>query len=320
MGKRWVTRKNTSSALTLVALMSISLFIWWRRDEFASFALISPLSFALCLVSTTIFLAANGLVLRVLVNRVGGQIRTLDALSLSIVSTAANIFVPAQGGTVGRAIYLKQRHGFNYSTFLITLIACQMLMLIVSCMFGTVALAWMSFTDQRLGLSKLLIFSISFLTIAILACLLPMPRIRGNRVLDKIDEIFRGWCWLREQPVFVLQLALLTSIQVMADVLSFWMACTAVGIQLGFVEAMAVVGLANLASILNITPGSIGIYEAAVAFVGSTLAVAPAQSVMAALATRAALFAVLVVLTPLALLIIRREAPLRTCDTDRGRA
>jgi uncharacterized membrane protein YbhN (UPF0104 family) len=91
-------------------------------------------------------------------------------------------------------------------------------------------------------------------------------------------------------------------------------------VKLGFVEAMAIEALGTLASLVSITPGSIGIFGAAVAFVGSTLAVAPAQSVMAALATRAALFAVLVVLTPLALYVTRRDAHVRSRDADRSRA
>jgi uncharacterized membrane protein YbhN (UPF0104 family) len=307
METRRMDRKRLSRVLTLIALSAIGLFIWWHQDDLTSVAVISPFYFVLCTLCTAGYLTVNGFVSYAMLKQLGSRIQMLECLSLSVVSTGANVLTPIQGGTVVRAVYLKRRHNFKYSDFLATLVACQVLIVIISCLFAAAALAWMSFIEHRPGLGALLAALTLCLVISVVACFLPRISLKGNWLLDKVAEVTDGWYWLRAQPLFLVKLSALVGMHVGLQLLSFWTACAAIGMQLGFVEAMAIGAIGNLASILSITPGSLGIYEAVVAFVGATLAVVPAQSVMAALVLRVVLLVLLLVLTPLAISFLSKQ-------------
>jgi uncharacterized membrane protein YbhN (UPF0104 family) len=301
-------RKRLSRVLSLIALSAIGFFIWWHQDELTSAALISPFYFGLCMLVTAGYLTANGFVSYTMQKQLGCQIQMLECLSLSVVSTGANVLTPMQGGAVVRAVYLKRRYNFDYSAFFATLIASQVLIVIVSSLFSTVSLAWILFIEHRPGLGALLTASTLCLVISVVACFWPRISVKGNRALSKVAEVTDSLYWLRARPLFLAKLAVLVGIQVGGQSLSFWTACAALGMQLGFVEATAIGALGTLASILSITPGSLGIYEAVVAFVGATLAVVPVQSIMAASVLRAVLIALLLVLTPLAISFLGKQA------------
>jgi uncharacterized membrane protein YbhN (UPF0104 family) len=291
-----------------MAFSAIGVFVWRHREELTSAAAISPFYLALCALSTTSYLLADGLLTYVIVRRLGGGIRLLECLSLSVTSTGTNILMPVQLGTVGRAVYLKQRHNFDYSAFLATVVATQVLVVVVSSMYATAALAWMLFVEHRPGLGTLLAISVFCFVISVLACFLPRLSVKGHWVLNRITEVAAQFYCLRAQPLFVACLGALAGLKVGSVILVFWTACAGIGVGLSFVEAAAVEAFGTLASIVNITPGSIGIYEAVVAFVGAAVAsTGPAQIVMSALVLRGVLLVVLLILTPLGIYFLRKQ-------------
>jgi uncharacterized membrane protein YbhN (UPF0104 family) len=303
-----MNRKDASRVLTLMALTAIGVFIWRHREELTSAAAISPFYLVLCALSTAGYLTADGLLTYVIVRRLGGGIRLFECLSLSVTSTGTNILMPVQLGTVGRALYLKQHHNFDYSAFLATIVATQVLVVIVSSMYAAAALAWMLFVEHRPGLGTLLAMSVFCLVISVLACFLPRLSIKGHWILNRITEVADQFYCLRAQPAFLAYLGALAALKVGGVILAFWTACAGIGVGLSFVEAAAVESLGTLATIINVTPGSIGIYEAVVAFVGARAAsIIPAQIVMAALVLRGVLLVMLLILTPLGIYFLRKQ-------------
>jgi uncharacterized membrane protein YbhN (UPF0104 family) len=307
-----MNRKRLSRVLAIGMLTAIGFYLWWYRGELASLVLASPFHLVLCAFSTAGYVAATGLQSYAMVNRLGTRFGMWECLSLSVVSTGVNTLVPGQGGMVGRAVYLKQLHNFDYSRFLATVIACQVLMVIVSSVFAAAAVVWMAFIAHRPGLGAMLGAATFCLVISVLACFLPRISAKGNWFFDGVATVSDSWCRLREQPTFLATLTALAGLQVVGQLLSLWTACTAIGIELGFVEATAIGTFGTLASIFSITPGALGIHEAVVAFVGSVVAIVPAaQIVIASLVTRAVLLGVLLILTPLAISILQRQTSAR---------
>jgi uncharacterized membrane protein YbhN (UPF0104 family) len=116
--------------------------------------------------------------------------------------------------------------------------------------------------------------------------------------MDRLAAVTDGWHRLRAEPPFLAGLAGLSALQLASQLAAYWSACTAIDVHLTFADALLVGSFGALAALLSLTPGSLGIYEAAVAFVGVHVAVGPFQSVMASLLVRAVLLAVLLVLVP----------------------
>ena len=289
--------KRLSRALAIGMLAAIGSYLWWYRGELASLRL-APFSLLLCAFCTAGGLAASGLLSYAIVNKLGARIGIWESMSLSVVSTGANALAPGQSGTVGRAVYLKRLHNFEYSRFLATVVASQVLMVIVCSVLAAAAVAWMAFVGRRPGLNAMLGAAALCLVISTLACFLPGISAKGNWLFDRVSIVSASWLKLRAQPMFFATLTALVSLQVASQLLSLWTACAAIGIDLGFVEVTTIGAFGTLASLLSITPGALGIHEAVVASVGAVVAIAPAELVIAALITRAVLLVLLLVLTP----------------------
>jgi uncharacterized membrane protein YbhN (UPF0104 family) len=299
--------KRLSQALALAALAAIGCYLWWRRAELASVELASPFHLVLCALSTVGYLTANGLLSYTMINKLGTRIGILECLSLSVVTAGLNALAPVQGGMVGRAVYLKRFHNFEYSRFLATLIGCQVLMMIVCSVLAAAALMWMWFMEHRFELGVLGATTLCLL-VSMLLCFMPRISAKGNWLFDGVAAVSISWYRLRAQPQFLATLTAFVGLQVGSQLLSFWTACAAIGIGLGLVEATIVGTLGTLASILSITPGALGIYEAAVAFVAAAMAEIPAaQIIVAALVSRAVLLVLLLILTPPAISFLQRK-------------
>lgn len=307
-----MNRKRVSRVVAIGMLTAIGSYLWWYRRELASLVLVSPLQLVLCAFSTAGYVAANGLQSYVMVNKLGTRFGLWECLSLSVVSTGVNALVPVQGGMVGRAVYLKRLHNFDYSRFLATVIACQVLMVIVCSVFAAAAVVWMAFIAHRPGLGPMLSAAAFCLVISVPACFLPRISAKGNWFLDNVATVSDSWCRLRAQPMFLATLTALVGLQVAGQLLSLWTACAAIGIELGFVEATAIGTFGTLASLLSVTPGALGIYEAVVAFVGALVATVPAaQIVVASLVTRAVLLVLLLLLTPPAISFLHMQTSVK---------
>jgi uncharacterized membrane protein YbhN (UPF0104 family) len=282
--------------------------MWWHRDELTVAVVVSPLHLLLCVLCTAGYLAANGLLSHAMVTKLGGRIPLWESLNLSLVATAGNALSPMQGGMVVRAIYLKRLHNFQYARFLSTLVGCQVLTMMVGAGLATWALGWMVFVEHRQGVSAILGGVALCLGLAVLASLLPPLPTRAGWLWGRLAAVSDGWYRLRAEPRFLATLTALVGLQVSGQVLSFWTSFGAMGIRVELLDASAAAALAGLASALSITPGALGIYEAVVASVGAAVAITPVHSVMAALVSRAVQLVLLLILTPLAILALRRRS------------
>jgi uncharacterized membrane protein YbhN (UPF0104 family) len=306
-----MSRKQLSAVLTLGTFVALGAYIWWHWLDFAPVVVVSPLYLMLCALSTVGAFASSGMLLYAMVNKLGTRIGIWECLNLSVAVTGLNVLLPLQGGMVVRAVYLKRHHDFAYSRFLAMLIACQVLLGVVCSSLAAATLGWLMLRDDRRSLGLMVGCVTVCLGVSLLACFFPPIRAGGNWFWDRVAVVSDSWCKLRAEPRLLVTLAALVGLQVGGGVLSFWTGFGALGVRVGLLEATAAATLATLLSILSLTPGGIGIYEAAAAFVGAALAIAPINSVMASVVSRVVQLALLLILTPLAVFFLHRSTSAR---------
>ena len=302
-----ISRDQLSGVLALAAIIALGAYIWSHWGELESVVVVSPFYLVLCAFSTVGALASNGILFYAMVNKLGSRIGIWECLNLSVVATAFNVLTPMRGGSVVRAVYLKRHHDFAYSRFLATLIGCQVLMGIVCSGFAAMALTWMMLVDDRVGLGLILgVVTVCFGG-SLLTCFLPRIRASESWFWGRVAAVSDSCYALRAEPRLLAKLTALVALQVGGQVLSFWTAFGAMEVRVELLEATAAGTLATLVSILSITPGALGIYEAMAAFVGAGLAIAPINSVMATVVSRGVQLALLLILTPLAISFLQRQ-------------
>jgi uncharacterized membrane protein YbhN (UPF0104 family) len=290
-------RKILPLLLTLGAVVGLGGYLWLRRDELYRLSLQSPGYLVLCALSLFVSFLVSGGLGNVMVHKLGKPISFRESLSLSVISTALNLFLPMQGGMAVRAVYLKRWHRFDYTNFAAMLFGCQVLMLLVCSLVAAAAVSWVALRESPEGLALVALGVFLCLCASVLAACCPRLSPRGHWFLDKLAAVTEGWHRLRSEPPFLAKLTGLSALQLASQVVSFWTACEALGVQLSFADALLVGTFGALTALLTITPGNLGIYEAAVAFVGA-YTVNPFDSIMASLLARGVLLVVLLVLTP----------------------
>ena len=293
MGKKYLPL-----VLTLAAVAGLGAYLWLRRDEFSHISLQEPTYLGLCALSILVSFAVSAVLGNAAVHKLGKPITLRESLSLSVLSTALNLFLPMQSGMAVRAVYMKRWHGFNYTNFAAILFGCQVLMILVCSLAAAAAVGWAALRVAPQGLGPVAAGVLLCLGASALAVCLPRISPRGNWFVDRLAAVTDGWHRLRAQPAFLAGLTGLSALQLASQVAAYWSACEALGVHLTFADALLVGTFGALVALLSLTPGSLGIYEAAVAFVGSNVAVSPFHSVMASLLVRGVLLVLLLVLVP----------------------
>jgi uncharacterized membrane protein YbhN (UPF0104 family) len=288
-------------ALLLAGLLAaLALYLALHRDEVAAITLVSPAALALCALAVLGCNIVVGPLFYVMLQHLKCGVGMLECIALSVLTTAVNTVAPLQAGAGVRALYLKQRHGFAYADFMATLYGYQVLRIVLCAVAAALAVLWMVAGEERAGLMPTLIGTLVCLALAMAACCLPRVAPTGRWLVDRLAAFTRGWHALRSEPRLLARLTGLVAVQLAGEVLVFWAACRAIGVPLSVADAIAIGTLGALAAVAGLTPGGLALFEATAALVGSAAGLNPVHTVMAALAARLVLAAVLALLTPLA--------------------
>jgi len=301
-----MVRQLISGLLTVSMLAGLGLYIWLHRGEAAAIMLVSPLALVVCACALIGCMVAVGPLFYLMINGLNRCVSLRECIWLSILTTAVNTLVPFQGGAGVRAVYLKRRYGFDYSSFLATLYGYQVLRVLVCALCGAVAVLWLVLGEGRTGLAPILTGTLLCLAVSLVACALPRLPATGRWLMDRLAAFTQGWHTLRAQPKVLALMVGLVALQLAAEVLTFWTACAALGLRLAIPEVVAVGTLSILVTVLGLTPSGLGLFEAMAAFVSSAMSINPVHSVMAALVARFVLLALLLILTPVAVYSLSR--------------
>lgn len=290
-------RSALSTALGCAAAAALAGYLFFHRNELASLRCAAYWPLALAVFGSALILLADGALNFVMLRRLAVPVGWRECVSLSCVATAWNLLTPARGGAAFRAVYLKKVHSLGYRLFLSTLLGFYVLTTLILCSAALGALVWLRTIEHRGNTTTLEWTAAVCLLGCVLAAWLPATGWENYWLLRRIGAITQGWQVLRSEPRTVLSLLCVASLQMAAGLLALWACYRALGIRLGAIEVTAVGTLGAMSTLLSITPGSLGVYEAVVAFVANTLGVEPVHSVAAATISRLVL---VVLLLPLA--------------------
>jgi uncharacterized membrane protein YbhN (UPF0104 family) len=220
------------------------------------------------------------------------KLRPREWVGLSFTVNFYNLFLPAQGGTALRSVYLNRRHGLAYSDFIL---GTAFLFCVSLTMMGGVGT---TFNGLHYATSGRLfpVFLFPFIGAGLAGGIgLTLPAV--------LDPLARraGWPadWLRRwrgffrAPVLGRVIAAylaFCALYIARIALSF----AALGIAVHPLECALASVVILAATAINVTPGNLGYREAAFALIMSQFGYPPAQMILATLVDRSIQLAVLV--------------------------
>jgi uncharacterized protein (TIRG00374 family) len=237
----------------------------------------------------------NGLFTREIVKVFGKYISGGESFYLSIISTVGNFLMPFRGGAGIRAVYLKKKHGLDYSYFASTMSGNYLIVFLILSLLGLYALAAVHVIEKVYSVWLYLLFAGVFVSTVLVMSfeLRAIDRLAGYRAGRIINSMLEGWHSIRTNRTLLLRLMILTLFTIAASMGVYYIEFAAIGIKLSLLQVMLYSVLSSMTLFISITPGSIGIRESVFLIFSSILMITDEQIIQAAIIDRGTLTVVL---------------------------
>lgn len=312
MSGRRITGRGVLSALVIAGLTGWAVFYVSRHfEEFRQTLTWEPWFLVLLSILILIHYVLLGGFSQIILKTFGLTLSFKEWFGLAIITTLGNYLLPPRGGAGLRAAYLKARHGFPLAHFVSTFVAFYVLNLGIAAAAGLGALAGLPALTGRTG-SVLVWFFAAVLAGTLAAMLFPIrPRWLDWTGLKWAARLIEGWLKIKTRRRLLGILFVLVAANGLDMALMIYFGNLAMGLNLGVAGTILVTAIMSLTSLIAITPGGLGIQEAALVFSTQTLGVSPAQSLALAVTMRAGILAWTFLLGPVfSYLLLKRPVPL----------
>lgn len=295
----------------------VGLFVWYalsNPDLFTSLTNVSIAALVAIVLLRVVTIWSNGMFTVWTVEAFIGGMSRREGFMIAVLTAIGNFFGPLLGGMGVRAIYLKKYHKLPFSKFTATLIGYYIMMFTLNALMAFVALLLLPKTPQTNTL--LLIFGgWAALFVGLAFMRLPSKqkteRLRQNKLLAVVFKVLYdiedGWKVLKRNRILMLQMGGLAIVNLIALYFVSWVEFWALGIATNVAALALYTALVQVSLLLSITPGAVGLREALLLIVATTLGLSASQIVQVAVLDRAVYFVMLAVLA-----VVTRHSKLRT--------
>jgi len=290
----WVLLLHTNqkswlrAGISLVILGIFAFTISSNRETFYLLKDFTPGSILPLVIVYSLFLAMNGLFLRVILEAFKVHLDSLTAVAISNLSTIGNTFLPARGGAAWRATYLRSRFSLSFGDFLATLTAGYFITFNVNAGFALIALLiwWI-----QGGIFPLNLFFL-FFTIWMgtgLSMFFPHFWLQKKQQLpSKISQGLKGWLILTQNKPILGKLFLISVANVLISATLLWQEYQALHLtHISLIDTTILSSTASLGLFFSLTPAALGIREGLLMITAQLIDVNATETLVVGLLDRA---------------------------------
>lgn len=273
---------------------------WYGTRHWQEFKVLAqvPLPHVLALFGVTLAsIACNGLSIKLAVLPFGVALRWREWGSLTVLTSVANLMTPLRGGAGLRGLYLKARHGLPLAEFTSTLSAMYLLFIIVHGLMGALAMLALATAGVPLHAPLFALFLGSTATASLVIFGGFRVPVAKNRLLAAAARVINGWEQLRSHPRVLWQMLVLTAGYGGCLLVLTKVSFAAISVPLTWVEACFFTAAQNLALLVTLTPGAVGIVDGMAVYSGKAIGITTPQVIMEQALNRAVLWSTLLLLS-----------------------
>lgn len=269
-------------------ILTIVLFVWYfssNRNEFAKLASLSLIQFVFIFAGQTIAFTGNVIIIYAFGRFIGRHLPGLEITKVGAYSSVVNFFGFFQGGFGVRGAYLKVSHGMTIKKYL-GVSAIQYLILFT--MAGVLVLAGLLTTGVLWPLALVGIGTLGMVGLVLVFSWVPVARRKAQVLRRQYGGL------LQTSPI--LWLCLGTVIYLAGGLLAFGTELSAVGASLTLSGLLVYTGVTQFTILIALTPGGLGVREAALLLVQQQMALSTSDIILASTLDRGVYFITLGVL------------------------
>lgn len=298
-----MNKRIISSLLTIAVLCLFGWYIATHTNDFRVLLDINPIYIMVLILIGIAGIVINGLFMKWSITLFDKNITFKESIKVSLISTVGNFFAPAGSGLGFRAVYLKKQHNLTYSDYISVVFCNYILSFFVTSLLGLVAIFSLrnldSFSSKTLLIAFATLFTASFLGFFV-RVKKSFVASRKNPIVKKIAEILmsitNGWQMILSNRRTVVGLLGLMVLNTLLLVLSAFILTQSINAQLPIAGVILFGVIGSLSLFINITPGNLGIKEAAIIIFSTTIGLSTSQVLSVAIIERATLFIVMLML------------------------
>jgi hypothetical protein len=211
---------------------------------------------------------------------------------LSICNSMFNYYLPARGGIVVRAYYLKNKYKFSYSFYTSLLTGSYIITLFLSAITGLLLTLLFKFIHGVLYEKLLAIFvmliSLILIITALLILSLKIGRNFDNEKLNNLtSNIRKGLYFFRDNKKLIVIFSALYLISIFILGARLFICFSAIDIKVLFLQTFIISSLTAFSMVLSLTPANLGIKEGVITLSAYLFGIYANEAMLVALIDRA---------------------------------
>lgn len=282
--------KYVKTIVYWLTLIGICVFVYVKREQFHILSSISSFYIVTLLLIGIISVTVNALVFQ-------NNIKVFDFVlpfnkwyGLTVANTMYNYLLPARGGLVLRALYLKTYYQFPYTNYVSLTGGVYLINLFVSSLLALLISTFLWYSHQ---LDSLLFLNLSlFLFIGTLAVFLFLFYAKhllfktDITLISHIESAYHGLQKFKDKPVLVAIHIFLHVSFLLVISLRLYLVFYVLEIDVSYSKVVLVNSLVVFSLVFSITPGNIGVKEGIVGLSSGLLNITPEQAILGAVFDR----------------------------------
>jgi uncharacterized membrane protein YbhN (UPF0104 family) len=256
----------------------------WNDFAFVITASLPELAMACLLILLS--LAISAMQLGMFLRHFGLNLGRGELMAVTMGISLGNFLIPMRGGSGGLAVYLKKVHGLNFHDFAAIYGGTGLLASLVNSGLALLALAFLGLFHGFFH-TGLTVVVVGLFVFCLYLSLFPPPvRWKRKGLLGMVFEAARSWHLLTRDRNLLMALGWTFLGVAFALAGVFFFIYRALGVPLSVSAVLITSSLGNIAGLVPLTPGSLGVFDAVMIQVPQFFGLDVARSIAAALVFR----------------------------------
>jgi uncharacterized protein (TIRG00374 family) len=277
------TKKTIIISITILIIIFIVFYLYKNINSFKSLKNINYLYLIPIGILTILSLYINGIALNLYTKPFNLSLK--EHFSMSLATSFLNLITPFRGGMGFRAIYLKKKYDFPYSKFIATLFGNYIIIFIIISILGIISTIFF-YLQTNIFIFNFFLLFIGILLITSLSIMTNFRFKTNNYFTESYNKIMDGFNVLKKNKKLMFYICLISILNIFILTIINHLTFLGLGFKISYFESAFLSIINTLSTLINITPGSLGITEAFYFVSAKSLNIPTEISILASLIIR----------------------------------
>lgn len=289
---RFQARRNFKNAVFISVLAAGLTFLFFKGPRLQSFMNLNILDILLLLAVSFLGYLVLGLSFKFLLRIFDLRLTFKEWFGLTVCNTMFNYYLPARGGLVVKAYYLKKKYGLGYSHYAALMAGSMLLWLASISLVGMLVVLLASDITGRFIVSLAVAFFFVFLGVLLTGSLtkqLLKLKIQSKfaRLNFFLSNLRDGLASFSQHKKYALDFFLFSGLFLLIMAARLYLCFLALNFGVQFWSILLIMVVTQFSFVLSVIPGNLGIKEGIIVFSGGFFGLSADQALAAAILDRA---------------------------------